>query len=201
MLEKRSFYIDGRWVAARSRALMRGRQSVRRNRVRGDSLGAKDDVDRAVAAARAAFSGWSETPPLARADLLEKLADIYDSRIDEMAAAISLEMGAADYMARKSQAAAARRICAKRFASPANSLSTRRFRGGIRLPHFARAHRRVRSHHALELADESSHAQSRPRARGRLRRGVKAVRNRAAVVAPFAEMVDAGGFPRGVSIS
>ena len=49
---------------------------------------------------------WSETPPSTRADLLEKLADIYDSRIDEMAAAISLEMGAPITMAKKSQAAA-----------------------------------------------------------------------------------------------
>ena len=106
MLEKRSFYIDGRWVAP---ALARDCEVVNpsdETPCAVISLGAKDDVDRAVAAARAAFSGWSETPPSARADLLEKLADIYDSRIDEMAAAISLEMGAPITMARKSQAAA-----------------------------------------------------------------------------------------------
>ena len=106
MLEKRSFYIDGRWVAP---ALARDCEVVNpsdETPCAVISLGAKDDVDRAVAAARAAFSGWSETPPSARADLLEKLADIYDSRIDEMAAAISLEMGAPITMAKKSQAAA-----------------------------------------------------------------------------------------------
>ena len=106
MLEKRSFYIDGRWVAP---ALARDCEVVNpsdETPCAVISLGAKDDVDRAVAAARAAFVGWSETPPSARADLLEKLADIYDSRIDEMAAAISLEMGAPITMARKSQAAA-----------------------------------------------------------------------------------------------
>ena len=106
MLEKRSFYIDGRWVAP---ALARDCEVVNpsdETPCAVISLGAKDDVDRAVAAARAAFAGWSETPPSARADLLEKLADIYDSRIDEMAAAISLEMGAPITMARKSQAAA-----------------------------------------------------------------------------------------------
>ena len=106
MLEKRSFYIDGRWVAP---ALARDCEVVNpsdETPCAVISLGAKDDVDRAVAAARAAFSGWSETPPSARADLLEKLADIYDSRADEMAAAISLEMGAPITMARKSQAAA-----------------------------------------------------------------------------------------------
>ena len=106
MLEKRFFYIDGRWVAP---ALARDCEVVNpsdETPCAVISLGAKDDVDRAVAAARAAFVGWSETPPSARADLLEKLADIYDSRIDEMAAAISLEMGAPITMARKSQAAA-----------------------------------------------------------------------------------------------
>ena len=106
MLEKRSFYIDGRWVAP---ALARDCEVVNpsdETPCAVISLGAKDDVDRAVAAARAAFAGWSETPPSARADLLEKLADIYDSRVDEMAAAISLEMGAPITMARKSQAAA-----------------------------------------------------------------------------------------------
>ena len=106
MLEKRSFYIDGRWVAP---ALARDCEVVNpsdETPCAVISLGAKDDVDRAVAAARAAFAGWSETPPSARADLLEKLADIYDSRIDEMAAAISLEMGAPITMAKKSQAAA-----------------------------------------------------------------------------------------------
>ena len=106
MLEKRSFYIDGRWVAP---ALARDCEVVNpsdETPCAVISLGAKDDVDRAVAAARAAFVGWSETPPSARADLLEKLADIYDSRIDEMAAAISLEMGAPITMAKKSQAAA-----------------------------------------------------------------------------------------------
>ena len=106
MLEKRSFYIDGRWVAP---ALARDCEVVNpsdETPCAVISLGAKDDVDRAVAAARAAFAGWSETPPSARADLLEKLADIYDSRIDEMAAAISIEMGAPITMAKKSQAAA-----------------------------------------------------------------------------------------------
>ena len=63
MLEKRSFYIDGRWVApARARDCEVVNPSDE-TPCAVISLGAKDDVDRAVAAARAAFSGWSETPP------------------------------------------------------------------------------------------------------------------------------------------
>ena len=151
------------------------------------SLGAKDDVDRAVAAARAAFVGWSETPPSARADLLEKLADIYDSRIDEMAAAISLEMGAPITMARKSQARR-RRVA---FARNDSRRPRLRFRRAVLRK--AESDCRIFGSPSGVCAlitpwnwpDESSHAQSRPRARGRVRRGVKAVRNRAVVVAPF----------------
>ena len=58
MLEKRSFYIDGRWVAP---ALARDCEVVNpsdETPCAVISLGAKDDVDRAVAAARAAF--WLE---------------------------------------------------------------------------------------------------------------------------------------------
>ena len=72
MLEKRSFYIDGRWVAP---ALARDCEVVNpsdETPCAVISLGAKDDVDRAVAAARAAFADWSETPPSARRGFARK---------------------------------------------------------------------------------------------------------------------------------
>ena len=57
-------------------------------------LGDEADVERAVAAARRAFDGWSTTPLHARTELLARVAAIYERRLDEMAAAISEEMGA-----------------------------------------------------------------------------------------------------------
>jgi aldehyde dehydrogenase (NAD+) len=57
-------------------------------------LGDEADVERAAAAARQAFDGWSTSSLKTRTDLLARIAGIYERRIDEMAAAISVEMGA-----------------------------------------------------------------------------------------------------------
>src|SRR3954452_2769703 len=52
-----------------------------------------EDVDRAVAAARAAFPGWAATPPAERAALLAAIAEQLNERGDELAATISAELG------------------------------------------------------------------------------------------------------------
>src|SRR3954451_5192602 len=51
------------------------------------------DVDRAVAAARAAFGSWAATPPAARAAFLAAIAEQLSERGDELAAIISAELG------------------------------------------------------------------------------------------------------------
>ena len=51
------------------------------------------DVDRAVAAARAAFPGWSETPAAERGRLLLKLADAIEANAAELARLESLDTG------------------------------------------------------------------------------------------------------------
>ena len=57
------------------------------------SLGSAADVDQAVAAAKAAFPVYSKYSVDQRIALLEKLLECYMDRYDEMAVAISLEMG------------------------------------------------------------------------------------------------------------
>ncbi|MEO5687355.1 MAG: aldehyde dehydrogenase family protein [Burkholderiaceae bacterium] len=57
-------------------------------------LGDEADVERAIAAARRAFDGWSTTPLQQRSELLARAASIYERRLDEMATAICEEMGA-----------------------------------------------------------------------------------------------------------
>ena len=52
-----------------------------------------DDVDRAVAAARAAFAGWAATPAAERAAFLAAIAEKLSERGDELAATISAELG------------------------------------------------------------------------------------------------------------
>ncbi len=52
------------------------------------------DVDRAVAAARAAFTGWKLTPPKRRGEFLLAIADAMDARAKELADLIVEELGA-----------------------------------------------------------------------------------------------------------
>lgn len=52
-----------------------------------------DDMDAAVAAAKAAFPAWSKTTAQARADMLNKIADLIESRMDEFAVAESEDQG------------------------------------------------------------------------------------------------------------
>ena len=55
--------------------------------------GSAADVDQAVAAARAAFPGWRDTPWAERNALLNKAADLISSRLFEISAVVSLEIG------------------------------------------------------------------------------------------------------------
>jgi malonate-semialdehyde dehydrogenase (acetylating) / methylmalonate-semialdehyde dehydrogenase len=50
-------------------------------------------VDRAVAAASAAFPGWAATPASRRSRLLRRLADLLEERADDLAPLISLDNG------------------------------------------------------------------------------------------------------------
>ena len=70
------------------------------------SLGGQTDVDNAVAAAKAAFSGWTATPVAKRIALVEKLVEIYDRRSEDIAKAMSTEMGAPYDMSRTQQVGA-----------------------------------------------------------------------------------------------
>jgi aldehyde dehydrogenase (NAD+) len=68
------------------------------------SLGAAADVDRAVAAAKRAFESYSETTPDERLAYLQRIIEVYRSKLDEMAKTISQEMGAPITLSRAAQA-------------------------------------------------------------------------------------------------
>ncbi len=63
------------------------------------------EAEAAVLAARAAFPAWSVTPLEQRLALIERLSEVFERRIDEMAEAITAEMGAPRDLSRNSQAA------------------------------------------------------------------------------------------------
>ncbi|WP_428926741.1 aldehyde dehydrogenase family protein [Marinibacterium sp. SX1] len=103
MIEKRQFYINGAWVDPAQPADHQVIDPSTEEPCAVISLGSQADTDAAVAAARAALPGWMATPAAERIALVEKLLDVYNSRLDELARATSLEMGAPIDMARQQQ--------------------------------------------------------------------------------------------------
>ncbi|MBV9836132.1 MAG: aldehyde dehydrogenase family protein [Alphaproteobacteria bacterium] len=87
--------IDGRWVPAAS-----GKTFESRNPATGELLatvaeGDREDINRAVEAARKAFTGpWSKWTPAERQVLLLRLADLVEKNIEELALLDTLDMGA-----------------------------------------------------------------------------------------------------------
>jgi betaine-aldehyde dehydrogenase len=61
-------------------------------------------VDRAVAAARAAFPAWAETPVADRADYMRRITDLLIARQDEIGTVIAQEVGMPIRLAQKIQA-------------------------------------------------------------------------------------------------
>jgi len=94
MLDKREFYIDGAWVAPAAGRDFDVIDPSTEEVCAVISLGGQADTDAAVGAARAAFPGYAATPKAGRIALVARILDIYKARADEMAEAISLEMGA-----------------------------------------------------------------------------------------------------------
>ncbi|MEX0343785.1 MAG: aldehyde dehydrogenase family protein [Rhizobiaceae bacterium] len=106
MKEARSFYIDGEWVEPSSQNDLEVIDPSNEEPFAVISLGSKADTDAAVAAARRAFDGWSQTSKEERLGYIRKIADIYERRNDKMGAAISQEMGAPVDLAKSAQAGA-----------------------------------------------------------------------------------------------
>ncbi|MFN8640441.1 MAG: aldehyde dehydrogenase family protein [Candidatus Binatia bacterium] len=100
------FYIDGAWVDPLTPRTLDVINPATEEPIGRISLGSPADVDRAVAAARAAFETWSTTGREERAAVLERIIAGYAARLDEIAAVISREMGAPMWLAKAAQAPA-----------------------------------------------------------------------------------------------
>jgi aldehyde dehydrogenase (NAD+) len=105
MLRKTDFYIDGKWIAPVVAKELEVINPADEQAFAVISLGSAADVDKAVSAARKAFTTWSVTSREERLAWLERLLVVYKSRIADMAKAISSEMGAPITMALDEQAA------------------------------------------------------------------------------------------------
>ncbi|MCR8547669.1 aldehyde dehydrogenase family protein [Salipiger sp. P9] len=199
MIEKRQFYIDGAWGDARE-----GRDHTVIDPATEEpcaviALGGQADTDAAVAAAKRALPGWMATPVAERIALVEKLLEIYMARAEEMAQAMTLEMGAPIALSRVAQVGA----------------------GGFHLKNFIEAAKRFEFEKPFSEAFPDTHMIHEavgvcalitpwnwPMNQVTLKVGAAAIAGCTMVLKPseesplsamlFAEYMDAAGFPKGV---
>ncbi len=105
MRDYTKFYINGEWVAPAAANTLDVINPATEAVAGQISLGSAADVDRAVAAAKAAFASFSRTSVKERIELLGAIAGEYQKRYNDMAAAITEEMGAPAWLSNQAQAA------------------------------------------------------------------------------------------------
>ena len=103
MIEKRQFYINGKWINSVDGHDYKVINPSTEEPVAVISLGGQADTNASVAAAKAAFPAWMATSIDERLAILENLVEIYKTRMEDLAQAMSLEMGAPIDMARTQQ--------------------------------------------------------------------------------------------------
>lgn len=93
MKDCHQFYIDGNWVDPTEAHEATVINPATEEPIGKISLGGAADVNKAVAAAKKAFDEYADSTVPQRLALLQRIIEIYRSKMDEMAATISLEMG------------------------------------------------------------------------------------------------------------
>ncbi len=97
------FYIGGAWVDPITPAAIDVVNPATEQPFQQISIGSAEDVNRAVLAARTAFSTYSQWSRQQKLELLEAVLQVYQKHQDEIAQAISQEMGAPITLARGAQ--------------------------------------------------------------------------------------------------
>lgn len=86
-------YINGQWVASTGKDFLDVTNSTTEEVIARVPSGTAEDVTAAVAAAKAAFEGWANTPKEDRANYLRAAAEKLGNRVDELAEIVSKEVG------------------------------------------------------------------------------------------------------------
>ncbi|MEK9967698.1 MAG: aldehyde dehydrogenase family protein [Ferrovibrio sp.] len=107
MIEKPKFYIDGAWVDPVAPVTLGVMNPATEETFAQISLGSKQDVDRAVQAARRAFGPYSGTSKEERLAWLRKIIAGFRARLPELARTMTQEMGAPITFATERQATVA----------------------------------------------------------------------------------------------
>ena len=88
------FFINGKWIEPAGRSTLDVINPATEKAFATISLGNADDVDSAAKAAKSAFDSWSNSSIEERKEIISNIVGGLKSRSDEMATAISSEMGA-----------------------------------------------------------------------------------------------------------
>ncbi|GAK04506.1 LOW QUALITY PROTEIN: aldehyde dehydrogenase [Geomicrobium sp. JCM 19037] len=94
-------YINGEWTESSGKDTIEVINPATEEVIGTISNGTKEDVDRAVKAARAAFPHFSQTSKSERIDLLHRIAEEYEKRKDDFVEMITQELGAPVKMSNK----------------------------------------------------------------------------------------------------
>ena len=94
MSHELQFYIDGAWVAPVQPKFLDVIDPSNEDAFAKIAMGSKADVDKAVAAAKRAFATFGFTSREARLALLRRIVEVYKKRSEDLALAVSKEMGA-----------------------------------------------------------------------------------------------------------
>ncbi len=94
MAKKFQNFINGKWVDAKSGKTFENRNPANWDEVVGTfPKSAKEDVEEAVRAARAAFDRWRLVPAPKRGDIMRKVGDLMVARKEELSRQMTREMG------------------------------------------------------------------------------------------------------------
>ena len=95
MYDHDRLYIGGEWAKPATSAVIDVHSPYSHERVGRVPEGSNEDIDLAVAAAREAFDHgpWPHMDPVERAEVVQRLADLYAAHLDEFATIITAEMG------------------------------------------------------------------------------------------------------------
>src|ERR1700704_1987959 len=106
MVNRMQFYIDGAWVDPAVKKSTPVVNPATEEAMYEVALGPRADADKAAAAAKRAFQTYSQTSREERVALLSRIVEVYKTRMKDIGAAVSDEMGAPLPMAEKMQAGA-----------------------------------------------------------------------------------------------
>ena len=105
MQEHLKFYINGEWVDPVTPATLDVINPTTEEPFATISMGSEADVNKAVAAAKAAFESFSRTTVAERVEMFGAILAEYTKRYDDIAQVISTEMGVPIWLSKAAQAA------------------------------------------------------------------------------------------------